>query len=72
MGVGGCRPSPTAVRTSSECLSASTPHDNRSELETPNMQNCSRRSKLELRGPRSGLKPDPRSSRGVRSAPFSR
>eukprot|EP00969_Alexandrium_andersonii_P347918 15383603-Alexandrium_andersonii.AAC.1 len=32
------------------------------------MQNCSRRSNLELRRPRSGLKVAPRSSRGVRSA----
>eukprot|EP00969_Alexandrium_andersonii_P247996 10958783-Alexandrium_andersonii.AAC.1 len=32
------------------------------------MQNRFRRSNLELRGPRSGLKICPRSSRGVRSA----
>ena len=34
------------------------------------MRNCLRRSKLELRGPRNGLEIGPRSSRGVRSAPF--
>eukprot|EP00969_Alexandrium_andersonii_P057921 2551595-Alexandrium_andersonii.AAC.1 len=34
------------------------------------MQNRFRRSNLELRGPRSGLKNGPRSSRGVRSDPF--
>eukprot|EP00969_Alexandrium_andersonii_P132479 5857558-Alexandrium_andersonii.AAC.1 len=33
-----------------------------------NMQNCSRRSELELRGPRNGFKTNPRSSRRVRSA----
>eukprot|EP00969_Alexandrium_andersonii_P011413 496387-Alexandrium_andersonii.AAC.1 len=32
------------------------------------MRNCLRRSKLELRGPTNGLKIDPRSSGGVRSA----
>eukprot|EP00969_Alexandrium_andersonii_P241681 10672875-Alexandrium_andersonii.AAC.1 len=35
-----------------------------------NMQNRFTRSNLELRGPKSGLKIGPRSSRGVRSAPF--
>eukprot|EP00969_Alexandrium_andersonii_P070086 3092884-Alexandrium_andersonii.AAC.1 len=34
------------------------------------MQDCFRRSELELRGPRNGLECDPRSSRGVRSAPL--
>eukprot|EP00969_Alexandrium_andersonii_P037228 1631179-Alexandrium_andersonii.AAC.1 len=41
----------------------------RSELELPNIQNCFTRSELELRGLRSDLKIDPRSSRGVRDAP---
>eukprot|EP00969_Alexandrium_andersonii_P028306 1236136-Alexandrium_andersonii.AAC.1 len=35
-------------------------------------QNCLRRSKLELRGPRSGLEIDTRSPGGTRSVPFSR
>eukprot|EP00969_Alexandrium_andersonii_P040518 1776366-Alexandrium_andersonii.AAC.1 len=34
-----------------------------------NMWNCLRRSKLELRGPRNGLKVDPKSSGAVQSAP---
>eukprot|EP00969_Alexandrium_andersonii_P212325 9375717-Alexandrium_andersonii.AAC.1 len=36
------------------------------------MRHCLRRSKFELRGPGNGIKIGPRSSRGVRSAPFFR
>eukprot|EP00969_Alexandrium_andersonii_P092074 4064512-Alexandrium_andersonii.AAC.1 len=45
-------------------MPALTLNSKRSEVELPNMQNCCKRSELELRGPRIGLKIGPRSSRG--------
>eukprot|EP00969_Alexandrium_andersonii_P242926 10731568-Alexandrium_andersonii.AAC.1 len=41
-----------------------------SAIRSSEMQNRFRRSCLELRGPRSGLKLGPRSSRGMRFAPI--